>query len=99
MIGRCLNGLLALDYPKDKWEIIVVDGNWPGDTCKVCSDFSAKYQGSFKIINEIASNGKPTALNLALKYVTGEIVGVFDADSVPEKDGLKKPPHIFEIKN
>ena len=90
VIGRCLNGLLDLDYPKDKLEIIVVDGNSADATCRICSDFSAKYPGTFKIINEKESNGKPTALNLALQYVTGEIVGVFDADSVPEKDVLKK---------
>jgi cellulose synthase/poly-beta-1,6-N-acetylglucosamine synthase-like glycosyltransferase len=90
VIGRCLNGLLDLDYPKDKLEIIVVDGNSTDDTCKVCSDFSAKYPGIFKIVNEKESNGKPAALNVALTYATGEIVGVFDADSVPEKDVLRK---------
>ncbi len=90
VIGRCLNGLLDLDYPRDKLEIIIVDGNSTDNTCKVCSDFSAKYPGTFKIINEKESKGKPAALNLALPYATGEIVGVFDADSVPEKDVLKK---------
>src|SRR5208283_5585307 len=41
VIGRCLNGLLDLDYPKDKLEIIVVDGNSADSTGKVCSEFSA----------------------------------------------------------
>ena len=95
VVGRCLTGLLNLDYPKDKLEIIVVDGNSTDNTCKVCSDFSAKYPGTFKVINEVASNGKPAALNLALKYATGEIVGVFDADSVPEKDALRKVAAYF----
>jgi cellulose synthase/poly-beta-1,6-N-acetylglucosamine synthase-like glycosyltransferase len=95
VIGRCLNGLLDLDYPKDKLEIIVVDGNSADATCKVCSDFSAKYPGSFKIVNEKESKGKPTALNLALPYATGQIVGVFDADSVPEKDVLRKVASYF----
>jgi len=90
VIGRCLNSLLDLDYPKDKLEIIVVDGNSTDNTCKICSDFSEKYPGVFTIINEKESNGKPAALNLALTYTTGEIVGVFDADSVPEKDVLRK---------
>ena len=95
VIGRCLNGLLDLDYPKDKLEIIVVDGNSTDGTCKVCSDFSAKYPGTFKIVNEKESKGKPAALNLALTYATGEIVGVFDADSVPEKDVLRKVASYF----
>jgi len=95
VIGRCLNGLLDLDYPKDKLEIIVVDGNSTDGTCKVCSDFSEKYPGVFKIVNEKESKGKPAALNLALPHATGEIVGVFDADSVPEKDVLRKVASYF----
>jgi cellulose synthase/poly-beta-1,6-N-acetylglucosamine synthase-like glycosyltransferase len=95
VIGRCLNSLLDLDYPKDKLEIIIVDGNSADGTCNICSDFSAKYPGTFKIVNEKESKGKPAALNLALAYVTGEIVGVFDADSVPEKDVLRKVASYF----
>ena len=99
VIGRCLNSFLDLDYPADKMEIIVVDGNSADNTCKVCSDFSTKFPGGFKIIKEQAPKGKPAALNLALRYVTGEIVGVFDADSVPEKDVLKKVAAYFSDEN
>ena len=48
VIGRCLNGLLDLDYPKDKLEIIIVDGNSTDSTGKVCSEFSAKYPADFQ---------------------------------------------------
>jgi len=95
VIGRCLSSLLELDYPKEKIEIFVVDGNSSDSTCQVCSDFSAKYPGRLKLIREDGSRGKPAALNLAMAYVTGEIVGVFDADSVPEKDVLKKVTSYF----
>ena len=95
VIGRCLNSLLDLDYPKEKMQIIIVDGNSVDNTCKICSDFSAKYPGSLKIIKEKESKGKPAALNLALPYATGEIVGVFDADSVPEKEVLRKVASCF----
>ena len=98
VIGRCLNSLLDLDYPKDKLEIIVVDGNSADNTCKVCSDFAAKYPGTFRIVSEKKSNGKPAALNTAMEYVTGEIVGTFDADSVPEKDVLRKVASYFADK-
>jgi cellulose synthase/poly-beta-1,6-N-acetylglucosamine synthase-like glycosyltransferase len=41
------------------------------------------------------SNGKPSALNYALKCAGGEIVAVFDADSVPESDALLKAVQYF----
>lgn len=98
VISRCLNGILELDYPKDKMEIIIVDGNSSDSTCKICSEFMENHSDVIKIVNEKESRGKPAALNLALPYVTGEIVGVFDADSLPEKDVLNKVASYFNDK-
>ncbi len=99
VIGRCLNGLLDLDYPKDKIEIIIVDGNSSDSTRQVCSEFVTKYPKLFSFISENQEGqGKPAALNLALPYTKGEIVGVFDADSLPEKNSLKKVASYFNDK-
>jgi cellulose synthase/poly-beta-1,6-N-acetylglucosamine synthase-like glycosyltransferase len=98
VISRCLTGILELDYPKDKMEIIVVDGNSSDSTRKICSEFRDKHPAMMKIVNEKESRGKPAALNIALTYVTGEIVGVFDADSLPEKDVLSKVASYFDDK-
>lgn len=90
VIRRCLEGILNIDYPKDKIQIIVVDGNSTDQTCQICSEFEQKNPRNFKMICEETSHGKPAALNLALPYATGDIVGVFDADSLPEPDVLSK---------
>jgi cellulose synthase/poly-beta-1,6-N-acetylglucosamine synthase-like glycosyltransferase len=95
VIRRCLDSILDADYPKGKMEIIVVDGNSTDDTAKICAQFLEKHPGIFKFVKEEASKGKPAALNLALAYVSGEIVGVFDADSIPEKDVLRKVASNF----
>jgi cellulose synthase/poly-beta-1,6-N-acetylglucosamine synthase-like glycosyltransferase len=95
VIRRCLDGILNMDYPKDKLQIIVVDGKSTDNTSKICSEFSEKYPEIIKVISEKTAKGKPAALNLALPYVNGEIVGVFDADSLPEKDVLSKVVSYF----
>jgi cellulose synthase/poly-beta-1,6-N-acetylglucosamine synthase-like glycosyltransferase len=95
VIRRCLDGLLEADYPKDKLQIIVVDGNSTDGTGKICAEFEGKYPENVKFICEQTSKGKPAALNLALPYINGEIVGVFDADSLPEKDVLSKVALYF----
>ena len=99
VIGRCLNSLLDLDYPKEKVEIIVVDGASKDGTCKVCREFEEKNPGVIRVLAEVAAHGKPAALNFALTYATGEIVGVFDADSVPEKGALRKVVSYFQDKS
>jgi cellulose synthase/poly-beta-1,6-N-acetylglucosamine synthase-like glycosyltransferase len=76
-------------------EVIVVDGNSKDSTVRICSEFSARYPETFKIIPEKESKGKPAALNVGLSSVTGEIVGVFDADSLPEEQTLRKVASYF----
>jgi cellulose synthase/poly-beta-1,6-N-acetylglucosamine synthase-like glycosyltransferase len=99
VIARCLNALMDIDYPKDKMEIIVVEGNSKDATKEICTKFSEKNPVIAKVISEKSSNGKPAALNLALSHVTGDIVGVFDADSIPEKNVLRKTASHFKNKS
>lgn len=98
VIGRCLKSLIDLDYPKEKLQIIIVDGNSTDSTPQICSEYVAKYPGVFKFIGEKESRGKPAALNRALVDATGEIIATFDADSLPEKDTLRKVSSYFKDK-
>jgi len=96
VVGRCLQGIMDIDYPKNKIEIVVVDGNSCDKTIQVCEEFSKKYPHNIKVVSEEESHGKPAALNLALAYTTKEIVGIFDADSLPERNVLNKAAAYFE---
>ena len=94
VIGRCLKALLDMDYPKDKMEIVVVDGGSGDGTGEICRGFSSAYPGVVQVVCEGSSRGKPAALNLALPYVSGDVVGVFDADSVPDRVTRPQRPHL-----
>jgi len=96
VVGRCLQGLMDIDYPKDKIEIVVVDGNSADKTLQVCDEFSKKYPNNIKVVAEKVPHGKPAALNLALAHTTMEIVGIFDSDSLPDRDVLNKTAAYFE---
>lgn len=95
VVGRLLNALLSADYPVDKREIVVVEDGSVDQTAEICKDFERRYPGQVKVICRSVSDGKPSALMAALKYVRGEIVGVFDADNVPEEDSLLKVGNYF----
>lgn len=96
VISRCLKSLLNIDYPKEKMEIIVVDGDSIDTTAKICNEFAEKHKDTIQVLCEDKSKGKPVALNLALPRLTGDIVGVFDADSVPERNVLRKTATYFK---
>ncbi len=94
VVRRCLDAILRLDYPKNKIQVIMVDGNSTDNTYNICLEFQ-KNHSNFKAISEQKTHGKPAALNLALSYATGDVVGVFDADSLPEPDVLSKASAYF----
>ncbi|MEM3055216.1 MAG: glycosyltransferase family 2 protein [Candidatus Bathyarchaeia archaeon] len=95
VVDRLLKALLRLDYPSEKMEIIIVEGNSTDNTVGICQEYARRYPSQVRLLHKSVSNGKPFALNYALKNARGEIVAVFDADNVPEPDALKKAVSYF----
>jgi glycosyltransferase involved in cell wall biosynthesis len=89
-IAKCLDSILKNDYPKEKMEVLVVDGQSRDGTREIVEKF--KIQNSeFKI--RLLDNPKkitPTALNLGIKNAKGEIIIRMDAHATYEKDYISK---------
>jgi len=96
VVSRLLDALLRLDYPLKKKEIVIVEDGSEDRTVEICREYVKMYPKQIKLLHQPASNGKPSALNYGLRHVTGEIVAVFDADSVPEPDTLLKAVEHFK---
>jgi cellulose synthase/poly-beta-1,6-N-acetylglucosamine synthase-like glycosyltransferase len=96
VVGRLLDALLRLDYPPEKREIVIVEDGSEDKTVEICREYVRMYPKQIKLLHQPASNGKPSALNWGLRHVKGEIVAVFDADSVPEPDTLLKAVEHFK---
>jgi cellulose synthase/poly-beta-1,6-N-acetylglucosamine synthase-like glycosyltransferase len=88
VVARLLDALLNSNYAKDRREIVVVEDGSVDQTGQIAKGFERDFPGEVKVVRKETSDGKPSALMEALKHVRGEIVGVFDADSVPDKDAL-----------
>jgi len=92
-VGKCIQSLLDLDYPKKQLEIIVVNDGSFDNTKKVCEEFG----GEIKLINlEKNSGRKAIPLNIGLKQAQGEFVVCLDADSIVDPNALKRMLPYFD---
>jgi cellulose synthase/poly-beta-1,6-N-acetylglucosamine synthase-like glycosyltransferase len=96
VVGRLLDALSHLNYPAGKKEIIIVEDGSTDRTVDVCEEHAKKHPMNTKILHRPFSSGKPSALNFGIKCAKGEIVGIFDADSIPAPDALLNVCKYFE---
>jgi len=96
VIDRLLDALSRLSYPADKMEIIIVEDGSTDRTLDICMKYAEEHRGNVKILHRTFSNGKPSALNYGIKCAKGEIIGIFDVDSVPATDALLNVCRYFE---
>jgi len=92
VIGRILQRMCELTYPKDKLEVIVIDDASTDNTEQIAATF-ARSSAFIKVIQVDSvrgGRGKPKALNEGLAYASGEITCCFDADYVPQRDIIEK---------
>lgn len=96
VVDRLLKALLRLDYPAERMEVLIVEDGSSDRTVEICREYVRRYPSQVRLLHKLLSNGKPSALNYALKHAKGEIVAFFDADSVPEPDTLLRAAAYFE---
>ena len=94
-IGATIESLLALDYPKDKLHITVVDNNSDDATEYVARKYVEKYKAIVSYMKE-TKQGKHHAVNLALAHSQSELFGCLDADSFVDHKALRIIVSYFE---
>ena len=83
LIKRKLDNIASQDYPKELMEIIVVDSASSDGTPSIVREWMESHRDlKVVLIEEGVRRGKAFALNNALRFASGEIVVVTDADSL-----------------
>ena len=92
-IGGTVESLLALDYPKDKIEIVLINDGSTDNTRRVVEQY-ANHPNITVIHKE--NGGKHSAVNLGIASTNAEFVGCLDADSFVHPGALREIIPHFE---
>ncbi len=92
VIQKTVKALLNFDYPKDKYEIIVINDNSSDDSAAVLKEIQRKNPDRQLIVintDKISGGkGKSNALNIGFSVARGSVIAIYDADNTPEPQAL-----------
>jgi cellulose synthase/poly-beta-1,6-N-acetylglucosamine synthase-like glycosyltransferase len=102
VIERLIQATAAIDYPKDRFEIQILDDS-TDETTAIAADICKQLKNNGidiqHIQREIREGFKAGALAYGLAKAKGEYVAIFDADFLPPENFLKQTVPHFENKN
>ncbi len=100
VVRRLIDASCAIEYPKDRIEIQVLDDSTDETVDLVASIVREKQAKGFNIVHAHRKNRqgfKAGALKEGLKTAKGEFVAIFDADFIPRPEFLIKTiPYFFK---
>ncbi len=103
VVRRLIDASCAIEYPKDRIEIQVLDDSTDETVDLVASIVREKQAKGFNIVHAHRKNRqgfKAGALKEGLKTAKGEFVAIFDADFIPRPEFLIKTiPYFFKDEN
>jgi glycosyltransferase involved in cell wall biosynthesis len=87
-IAKCLDSVINQDYPKDRFEVLVIDGMSSDATREIIKKYIEK--NSFIKMIDNPKKIIPAALNIGIKHAKGNIIVRMDAHSEYPKDYISK---------
>lgn len=91
VIEAKVKNALALDYPRDRLQIIVACDGSPDDTPAIARAAGAD------LVLDLPHGGKMAAQNAAVEQATGDILAFSDANTMWEPDALKRLIEAMEL--
>jgi hyaluronan synthase len=89
-IGDSLRSLLALEYPREKLELIAVNDGSTDDTLVEMERVAAESAGRVRVIDFPENRGKRAAMAAGIRASVAEVIVFVDSDSVVEPNALRR---------
>lgn len=90
IVGLLMRNLAALDYPREKLEILLLLEEDDPETLEAALAAAPPDIVRVVVVPHSLPKTKPRACNVGLAFARGEFVVIYDAEDRPEPDQLKK---------
>lgn len=88
-IANSLRALLALEYPREKLELIAVNDGSTDDTLAEMQLVAAESEGRVRVIDFPENRGKRAAMAAGIRASEAEVIVFVDSDSIVEPGALR----------
>ncbi len=98
VVKRLIDAVCALDYPRERLEIQVLDDSTDETTERARREVERRREQGFDIVllhRRDRTGFKAGALEAGLRCARGELVAIFDADFVPQPGFARRLVHHF----
>jgi hyaluronan synthase len=89
-IAASLRSLLALEYPREKLELIAVNDGSTDGTLVAMEQVAVEAQGRVRVIDFPENRGKRAAMAAGIRASVAEVIVFVDSDSVVEPEALRR---------
>ncbi len=96
VLPQFLRGIDALDYPKDRLQVIILLEENDAQTIEKVRTHTLPPYVTVSVVPHSFPKTKPKACNFGLGQATGDYVVIYDAEDLPEPQQLKKVVRSFE---
>ena len=97
VIEKTILSMLEMDYPKDKYEVVLINDNSTDRTKEKVENIIEKYNTvNLRIVDvpkDKGGSGKSNTLNYGLATSISEYIAVYDADNTPNRFALRYLMH------
>ncbi|MCK0209142.1 glycosyltransferase [Starkeya koreensis] len=95
VVPQLIGALDAIDYPREKLQVLLVVEPDDGPTAAALARHANRPGYEVIVSPAIGPRTKPKAMNAALPFARGAIIGIYDAEDVPDPLQLRKACAVF----
>ena len=93
-LPRCLDSLLANDYPHERLEMLIADGMSTDRSREILAAYSQRFP--FVRVLDNPARTAPTGLNVAIRQAQGDLIVRVDAHTVFAPDYIRQCVHLLQ---